>query len=174
MDDRAVVARQLGREPRAFRRVVVYCPHGMPAVTEQLRTTSRRAVSDHVLPHVLVSRHGARSHRSRGAWSDGVARPRMIQRSRRRSLPRRRISVGSGMSCGHRGRVRRRRSPRPGYRRCELAYASEVPPCACGVRARASGYVLGERVLTRSSRRGPSSGAARRFSRPDDILRAAT
>jgi uncharacterized protein len=35
MDDRAVVARQLGRQPRAFRRVVVYCPHGMPAVTEQ-------------------------------------------------------------------------------------------------------------------------------------------
>ena len=35
MDDRAVVARQLGREPRAFRRVVVRCPWGLPAVTEQ-------------------------------------------------------------------------------------------------------------------------------------------
>jgi len=35
MDDRAVVARQLGRQPRAFRRVVVRCPFGMPAVTEQ-------------------------------------------------------------------------------------------------------------------------------------------
>ena len=35
MDDRAVVARQLGREPRAFRRVVVRCPFGAPAVTEQ-------------------------------------------------------------------------------------------------------------------------------------------
>jgi uncharacterized protein len=34
-DDRAVVARQLGREPRAFRRVVVRCPFGFPAVTEQ-------------------------------------------------------------------------------------------------------------------------------------------
>jgi len=33
--DRAVVARQLGREPRAFRRVVVRCPFGRPAVTEQ-------------------------------------------------------------------------------------------------------------------------------------------
>jgi uncharacterized protein len=33
--DRAVVARQLGREPRAFRRVVVRCPFGLPAVTEQ-------------------------------------------------------------------------------------------------------------------------------------------
>jgi len=35
MDDRAVVARQLGREPRTFRRVAVRCPWGLPAVTEQ-------------------------------------------------------------------------------------------------------------------------------------------
>ena len=35
MDDRALVARQIGREPRAFRRVVVRCPFGLPAVTEQ-------------------------------------------------------------------------------------------------------------------------------------------
>jgi uncharacterized protein len=35
VDDRAVVARQLGREPRAFRHVVVRCPFGRPAVTEQ-------------------------------------------------------------------------------------------------------------------------------------------
>jgi hypothetical protein len=33
--DRAVVERQLGRAPRAFRRVVVRCPFGRPAVTEQ-------------------------------------------------------------------------------------------------------------------------------------------
>src|SRR5262249_57299342 len=35
MDDRDVVARQIGREPRAFLRVAVRCPHGHPAVTEQ-------------------------------------------------------------------------------------------------------------------------------------------
>jgi hypothetical protein len=35
MDDRATVALQLGREPRAFKRVVVRCPFGAPAVTEQ-------------------------------------------------------------------------------------------------------------------------------------------
>ena len=33
--DRAVVERQLGRPPRAFRQVVVRCPFGHPAVTEQ-------------------------------------------------------------------------------------------------------------------------------------------
>jgi hypothetical protein len=33
--DREVVARQLGRSPRAVRRVAVRCPFGKPAVTEQ-------------------------------------------------------------------------------------------------------------------------------------------
>jgi hypothetical protein len=35
MDDRALVARQLGRPPRAFRGVAARCPWGVPAVTEQ-------------------------------------------------------------------------------------------------------------------------------------------
>src|SRR5437667_6831345 len=35
MDDVAIVKRQLGRRPRAFRRVAVRCPFGRPAVTEQ-------------------------------------------------------------------------------------------------------------------------------------------
>jgi hypothetical protein len=35
MEDRSVVELQLGRPPRAFHRVVVRCPFGMPAVTEQ-------------------------------------------------------------------------------------------------------------------------------------------
>ena len=34
-DDRAAVERQIGRAPRAFRRVAVRCPFGLPAVTEQ-------------------------------------------------------------------------------------------------------------------------------------------
>ena len=35
MDDLELVERQLGRRPRAFRRVAVRCPYGRPAVTEQ-------------------------------------------------------------------------------------------------------------------------------------------
>jgi hypothetical protein len=35
MDDAAIVERQLGRPPRALRRVVRRCPFGRPAVTEQ-------------------------------------------------------------------------------------------------------------------------------------------
>jgi hypothetical protein len=34
-DDLELVERQLGRRPRAFRRVAVRCPFGRPAVTEQ-------------------------------------------------------------------------------------------------------------------------------------------
>jgi uncharacterized protein len=35
VDDRDLVQRQLGRPPRAFRRVAARCPYGAPAVTEQ-------------------------------------------------------------------------------------------------------------------------------------------
>jgi len=35
MDEQAIVERQLGRPPRAFRRVAARCPYGLPAVTEQ-------------------------------------------------------------------------------------------------------------------------------------------
>ena len=35
MSDEQIVERQLGRRPRAFRRVAVRCPFGKPAVTEQ-------------------------------------------------------------------------------------------------------------------------------------------
>lgn len=35
MNDLAIVERQLGRRPRAFRRVAARCPWGTPAVTEQ-------------------------------------------------------------------------------------------------------------------------------------------
>lgn len=35
MTDEEIVARQLGRSPRAFRGVAVRCPFGRPAVTEQ-------------------------------------------------------------------------------------------------------------------------------------------
>ena len=35
MDDRSLVELQIGRPPRAFRRVVVRCAYGKPAVTEQ-------------------------------------------------------------------------------------------------------------------------------------------
>jgi hypothetical protein len=35
VDDRSIIATQIGREPRAFSRVAVRCPFGFPAVSEQ-------------------------------------------------------------------------------------------------------------------------------------------
>jgi hypothetical protein len=35
VDDRSIIAAQIGREPRAFSHVVVRCPFGFPAVSEQ-------------------------------------------------------------------------------------------------------------------------------------------
>jgi hypothetical protein len=35
MDDRSIIAAQIGREPRAFSRVAARCPFGLPAVSEQ-------------------------------------------------------------------------------------------------------------------------------------------
>jgi len=35
MDDLSTVEQQLGRAPRAFRRIALRCPHGAPAVIEQ-------------------------------------------------------------------------------------------------------------------------------------------
>ena len=43
MDDRELVARQIGRTPRAFRRVAARCPFGAPAVTEQEPYDTARA-----------------------------------------------------------------------------------------------------------------------------------
>jgi uncharacterized protein len=43
MDDREIVTRQLGRPPRAFARVVVRCPFGLPEVTEQAPYDSQGA-----------------------------------------------------------------------------------------------------------------------------------
>ena len=47
MDDLALVDRQLGRRPRAFRRVAVRCPYGRPAVTEQLPFEELKDSPDH-------------------------------------------------------------------------------------------------------------------------------
>jgi hypothetical protein len=43
VEDRDVVAWQLGRSPRAFRRVAVRCAYGFPAVTEQAPFTESGA-----------------------------------------------------------------------------------------------------------------------------------
>ena len=100
MGDVEVVARQIGRTPRAFKRVAVRCPFGKPAVTEQAAVRRRRPpVPDAVLRHVPVPRRSdlaARGRRRRRALDTrGRGRPRARCAA---STRRRRSSGGSGPS----------------------------------------------------------------------------
>lgn len=88
-EDRAVVARQIGREPRAFRRAVLRCPFGRPAVTEQspydLRgepfPTTYYVTCRHLVAQ--ISRLEAAGGVER--WSDAAARDDLLQASRDRA-----------------------------------------------------------------------------------------
>ena len=85
-DDRAVVARQIGRAPRAFRRVAVRCPFGQPAVTEQSPydphgepfPTTYYVTCRHLVAQ--ISRLEAAGGVER--WSDAVACDDLLQASR--------------------------------------------------------------------------------------------
>ncbi len=84
--DRDVVARQIGRTPRAFLRVAVRCPFGRPAVTEQSPyspdgepfPTTYYVTCRHLV--AAISRLEAAGGVER--WSDAVARDESLQASR--------------------------------------------------------------------------------------------
>ena len=149
MDDRSVVARQLGRPPRAFRRVVVRCPFGLPAVTEQHPYDSRGQPfpTTYYLtcPRLVaaVSRLEAAGGVER--WSerasadpdlaDSLLRATEEQRAVRRELAegRRGVDGGASLALGIAG------AARPERLKClhaHVAFALARP-----------GYVLGERIV---------------------------
>jgi len=148
-DDRALVARQLGREPRAFRRVAVRCPYGRPAVTEQEPYDAAGAPfpTTYYLtcPHLVaaVSRleaAGGVERWSRAAADDselaaGLERAQEEQRSLRRELAGGRAGGdgGASLELGIGG------AGRHGSLKClhaHAAYALARP-----------GYPLGERIV---------------------------
>jgi uncharacterized protein len=149
VDDRAVVERQLGRPPRAMRRVVVRCPFGAPAVTEQSPYTASGEPfpTTYYLtcPHVVaaVSRLeavGAVERWSRAVRADAdlaasLDRAQADQRRLRRELAgtERGRDAGASLDLGIGG------SGRTGSLKClhaHVAYAMARP-----------GYELGERIL---------------------------
>ena len=77
VEDRDVVERQIGRAPRAFHRVAVRCPFGLPAVTEQAPYDERGAPFP--TTYYLTCRHAiaavSRLEAAGGVerWSDAVA-----------------------------------------------------------------------------------------------------
>jgi hypothetical protein len=147
--DRAVVARQLGRAPRAFRRVVVRCPFGLPAVTEQSPYDS----SGEPFPttYYLTCRHlvtavarleaaGGVERWTRAAERDPVLRESLrwateLQRTVRRSLAGEEAGRdgGASLELGIGG------ASRPHRLKClhaHVAFALARP-----------GYLLGDRIL---------------------------
>jgi hypothetical protein len=149
VDDRVVVARQLGREPRAFRRVAVRCPFGRPAVTEQEPYDDRGdpfpTTYYLTCPHLVaaVSRleaAGGVERWSRAAADDpalaaGLVRAQDEQRSVRRDLAAGRTGRddGASLDLGIGG------AGRHGSLKClhaHAAYALARP-----------GYLLGERIV---------------------------
>ena len=169
MDDRAIVARQLGRPPRALRRVVVRCPYGLPGRNRAGAVRrGRRALPDDLLPHVPAPRLRARAARSGGRSraleprrSEGRrARARRSsgrpteQRRVRRELAGRRAREGRGRrrsSSGSRG------SRSPGRLKCLHAHAAFA--------LARPGYALGERILAEVDPLWPSDRCCSEASR---------
>lgn len=149
MDDQAIVSHQLGREPRAFRRVVVRCPFGRPAVTEQepYDATGDPFPTTYYLtcPHLVaaVSRleaGGGVERWSRAAAEDpalqeSLDRGNAEQREIRRALAAGRTGADAGASLelGIGG------AGRHGSLKCLHAHAAFA--------LARPGYVLGERIL---------------------------
>jgi hypothetical protein len=149
MDDRAVVARQLGREPRAFRRVAVRCPFGCPAVTEQepYDDAGNPFPTTYYLtcPHLVaaVSRLEAAGGVER--WSQAAAADPALAASRERANAeqgelRRRLATGRvGIDGGASLDLGIGGAARHGSLKClhaHVAYALARP-----------GYEVGERIL---------------------------
>lgn len=149
MDDRAVVERQLGRTPRAFRRVVLRCPFGAPAVTEQAPYDA--AGEPFPTTYYLTCRHlvaaVSRLEAAGGIerWSGAIAQDAKLadslrrateeQRALRRALADGRIGQegGASLELGIAG------SSRPEKLKCLHAHAAFA--------LARPGYELGERIV---------------------------
>jgi uncharacterized protein len=149
MDDRAIVARQLGRSPRAFGRVAARCPHGLPAVTEQVPYDARGEPfpTTYYLtcPHLVAA--VARIEAAGGVerWSQAVSEDDELAESLERATEEQRrvryelagsergVDDGASLDYGIGG------SRTPSQLKClhaHVAYALARP-----------GYALGERIL---------------------------
>jgi hypothetical protein len=149
VDDRELVARQLGRQPRALLRVAVRCPWGRPAVTEQapFDEGGEPFPTTYYLtcPHLVAA--VARLEAAGGVerWSEAVAEdPKLAADLERATVQQRRIrhelaagrvgeDRGSSLELGIGG------SANPHRLKClhaHAAYALANP-----------GYVLGEHVV---------------------------
>lgn len=136
MGDLAVVERQLGRPPRAFRRVAVRCPFGCPAVTEQAPFDERGdpfpttfwLTCRHLV--AAISRLEAAGGVER--WTERVAHDRDLERSvREANAEQRRLRPELPVGIGG--------ASRSGSLKCLHAHAAFA--------LARPGYELGDRIL---------------------------
>ena len=156
--DRALVARQLRRTPRAFRRVAARCPWGSPAVTEQEPYDEHGAPfpTTYYLtcPHIVAAVSRVEAARGVQRWSEAAAAEPVLkeslerateeQRGLRRELARERRGSdgGASLDLGIGG------SRNPAELKClhaHVAFALARP-----------GYLLGERILAELDAPWPS------------------
>ena len=157
MDDRAIVAGQLGRSPRAFGRVAARCPYGLPAVTEQrpYDATGEPFPTTYYLtcPHLVAAVARVEAAGGVERWSRAVAEDAALtasldtateeQRRIRRELAgdERGVDDGASLEFGIGG------SRTPAQLKClhaHVAYALARP-----------GYELGDRILDELSEPWP-------------------
>lgn len=151
--DRALVERQIGRPPRAFRRVAVRCPFGRPAVAEQspYDSSGEPFPTTYYLTCPHLAAKVARLEAAGGVerWSARAARDPELQASLARATAdqralRRRLAAGrlgrdggASLDLGIGG------ARAPGNLKClhaHVAYALARP-----------GYLLGERIAAEIS-----------------------
>ncbi len=160
MDDREVVAHQLGRVPRAFGRVAARCPWGLPAVTEQTpygSTGEPFPTTFYVTcPHLVrgISRLEAAGGVER--WSARVADDPTLRASLA-AASREQAEVRIALAGGERGRddgaslaagIAGSRSPLP--LKCLHAHAAFA--------LARPGYLVGEMILDELPGRWPDDG----------------
>ena len=149
MDDRTLVERQLGRPPRAFRRVVARCPWGRPAVTEQAPydVAGEPFPTTYYLtcPHLVAAVARVEAAGGVERWSEEVERDSELAADLERATEeqrriRRELAAGrSGRDGGSSLELGIGGSANPRRLKClhaHVAYALASP-----------GYVLGERVV---------------------------
>jgi hypothetical protein len=160
VDDRAVVEHQLGRPPRAFRRVALRCPYGAPAVTEQepydasgepFPTTYYLTCRHLVAAIARLEAAGGVERWSRAAADDPVLAASLEHGNADQRALRRRLAHGqtgrddgSALDLGIGG------SSRGGGLKClhaHAAYALARP-----------GYTLGERIVAEAEPLWPGGG----------------
>jgi uncharacterized protein len=157
MDDRTLVERQLGRPPRAFRRVAARCPFGAPAVTEQwpydddgepFPTTSYLTCAHLVAAIARIEASGGVERWSAEVDRDpelaeSLERATELQRRVRRELAGGRAGRdgGTSLDLGIGG------SANPGRLKCLHAHAAFA--------LAHPGYELGERILAEVEPRWP-------------------